>query len=107
MATELRDKLKSNFKPHVGQVVIWGLLLKGGEGRGVDAGMFQWFFVSVLGGAVVLSSLIARLPEDKAHPVEPIVIGNAILRPFRAMTYLASLVEPPKRPDGPKGPPAD
>jgi MFS family permease len=87
--------------------VIWGLLLKGGEGRGVDAGMFQWFFVSVLGGAVVLSSLIARLPEDKAHPVEPIVIGNAILRPFRAMTYLASLVEPPKRPDGPKGPPAD
>jgi len=86
--------------------VIWGLLLKGGEGRGVDAGMFQWFFVSVLGGAVVLSSLIARLPEDKGHPVEPIVIGNAILRPFRAMTYLASLVEPPKRADTPKEPPA-
>jgi len=86
--------------------VIWGLLLKGGEGRGVDAGMFQWFFVSVLGGAVVLSSLIARLPEDKGHPVEPIVIGNAILRPFRAMTYLASLVEPPKRADAPKEPPA-
>ncbi|MFM7749754.1 MAG: hypothetical protein ACKPB0_04990 [Opitutaceae bacterium] len=86
--------------------VVWGLLLKGGEGRGVDAGMFQWFFVSVLGGAVVLSSLIARLPEDKAHPVEPIVIGNAILRPFRAMTYLASLVEPAKRADVPKEPPA-
>ncbi len=86
--------------------VIWGLLLKGGEGRGVDAGMFQWFFVSVLGGAMVLSSLIARLPEDKGHPVEPIVIGNAILRPFRAMTYLASLVEPPKRADAPKEPPA-
>ena len=85
--------------------VIWGLLLKGGEGRGVDAGMFRWFFVSVLGGAVVLSSLIARLPEDKGHPVEPIVIGNAILRPFRAMTYLASLVEPPKRADAPKEPP--
>jgi len=85
--------------------VIWGLLLKGGEDRGVDAGMFQWFFVSVLGGAVVLSSLIARLPEDKGHPVEPIVIGNAILRPFRAMTYLASLVEPPKRADAPKEPP--
>ena len=47
-----------------------------------------------------------RLPEDKAHPVEPIVIRNAILRPFRAMTYLASLVEPPKRPDAPKVPPA-
>ena len=35
-----------------------------------------------------------------------IVIGNAILRPFRAMTYLASLVEPPKRADSPKEPPA-
>ena len=87
--------------------VIWGLLLKGGEDRGVDAGMFQWFFVSVLGGAVVLSSLIARLPEDKGHPVEPIVIGNAILRPFRAMTYLASLVEPPKRADAPKKSPQE
>ena len=48
-----------------------------------------------------------RLREDKVHPVEPIVIGNAILRPFRAMTYLASLVEPPKRDDDPKEPPAD
>ena len=48
-----------------------------------------------------------RLREDKVHPVEPIVIGNAIVRPFRAMTYLASLVEPPKRPDGGKVPPAD
>ena len=87
--------------------MIWGLLLKGGEGRGVDASVFQWFFVSVLCGAVVLSSLIARLPEDKGHPVEPIVIGNAILRPFRAMTYLASLVEPPKRAAAPKKSPQE
>jgi len=84
--------------------VVWGLLLKGGEGRGVDAAMFQWFFVSVIVGAAVLSSLVARLPEDKAHPAEPIVIGNAILRPFRAMTYLASLVEPPRRPEEPRPP---
>jgi len=27
VATELRDKLTSNFRAHVGQVVIWGLLL--------------------------------------------------------------------------------
>jgi len=60
--------------------------------------------VSVIVGAAVLSSLVARLPEDKAHPAEPIVIGNAILRPFRAMTYLASLVEPPRRPEEPRPP---
>ena len=36
-----------------------------------------------------------------------IVIGNAILRPFRAMTYLASLVEPPKRADAPKKSPQE
>jgi len=47
-----------------------------------------------------LSSLLARLPEDKAHPVNPILIGNAILRPFQAVTYLVNLVEPrPPRKD--------
>ena len=30
----------------------------------------------------------------RAAPVDPILIGNAILRPFRAMTYLVNLVEP-------------
>ena len=53
----------------------------------------------------MLSRLIARLPEDRGHPVEPLLIGNAILRPFRAMTYLASLVDhrgpKPPRADGP------
>ncbi|MBI5693485.1 MAG: hypothetical protein HZC55_25700 [Verrucomicrobia bacterium] len=79
--------------------VLWGMLLKGegGAGRSLDVGMFQWFFVSVVVAAVILSSLVARLPEEKGHPVDPIVIGNAILRPFRAMTYLVSLVEPVPR----------
>lgn len=81
--------------------VVWGLFLKAGDeaGRGMNPHVFQWFFVTVLVGAVVLSSLLARLPEDKAQPVEPILIGNAILRPFQAVTYLVNLVElrPPRK----------
>ena len=85
--------------------ILWGLLLKSGDGpaRSLDVGMFQWFFVTVVVGSLLLSSLIARLPEEKGQPVDPILIGNAILRPFRAMTYLVNLVEPmPRRRDGPR-----
>ena len=76
--------------------VVWGIFLKSGDGpsRGINTSVFQWFFVSVVAGAVVISYLIIRLPEEKGHPAEPILIGNAILRPFRAMTYLVNLVEP-------------
>ena len=42
---------------------------------------------------MVLSSLLARLTEDKDSPVDSLVIGNAVLRPFRAATYLVSLVD--------------
>lgn len=83
--------------------ILWGLLLKssGGEARSLDVDMFQWFFVSVGVGSLVLSSFIARLPEEKGQPVDPILIGNAILRPFRAVTYLVNLVEPlPRRREG-------
>ena len=59
--------------------------------------------MSVVAGAVVLSWLLARLHEEKGEPVDPIMIGNAILRPFRAMTYLVNLVEPrAARKDGEK-----
>jgi MFS family permease len=76
--------------------VIWGVFLKTGEGatRGLDSQVFQWFFVSVVVVALVISPLLARLPEEKGHPVDPIIIGNAILRPFRAATYLVNLVDP-------------
>ncbi|MBI5770272.1 MAG: hypothetical protein HZA93_21020 [Verrucomicrobia bacterium] len=74
--------------------IVWGHFLKhGGPARAFDAGVFQWFFVSVAVGALVASPLIARLPEDKGHPVEPILIGNAILRPMRAATYLVNLID--------------
>lgn len=76
--------------------VVWGLFLKSGDGaaRGIDPEVFQWFFVSVAVGAIFISMLLGRLPEEKGQPVDPIMIGNAILRPFRAMTYLVNLVEP-------------
>ena len=88
--------------------VVWGLFLKTGSGvgPGIDTAVFQWFFVTVVVGAVVLFSLLSRLPEEKGQSVEPIMIGNAILRPFRAMTYLVNLVEPrspeAKKDAGPK-----
>ena len=76
--------------------VLWGFLLRQGdlETRGMNIVAFEWFFACVVGGAVVLSWLLARLHEEKGEPADPIMIGNAILRPFRAMTYLVNLVEP-------------
>ncbi len=75
--------------------VLWGLFLKteAGVSRGIDVQVFQWFFVSVVVGAILLFSLFGRMAEEKGQSVEPILIGNAILRPFRAMTYLVNLVE--------------
>lgn len=75
--------------------VLWGVFLKTGEGatRGFDAHVFQWFFVSVVVIALAVSPLLARLPEEKGQPVDPIMIGNAILRPFQAVTYLVNLVD--------------
>jgi MFS family permease len=82
--------------------VLWGVFLKSSAGntRGINPDVFQWFFVSVAVGSVVISYCLVRLPEEKGHPAEPILIGNAILRPFRAVTYLVNLVEPrPPRKD--------
>ncbi len=76
--------------------IIWGLVLKteaGGLRASIDVNVFQLFFLFVLAGVVVLSSLLARLTEDKDSPVDSLVIGNAVLRPFRAATYLVSLVD--------------
>lgn len=76
--------------------VLWGLVLKteGPAGSsGMDVSMFQVFFLIVLASVVLLSSLMARLPEDKGHPVESLIIGNAVLKPFRAATYLVHLID--------------
>lgn len=75
--------------------VLWGMVLKSGEGagRGIDVDVFQWFFASATVAALVLSTLVSRLPEEKGHPVDPILIGNAILRPLQAATYLINLID--------------
>jgi MFS family permease len=88
--------------------IIWGVFLKtpGERGPSIDADVFQVFFVFVLVSVVILSSLLAKLPEDTSAPAEPLVIGNAVFRPFRAATYLINLidvrkVEPRRKDAGP------
>lgn len=76
--------------------ILWGLVLKsaGPDGApGIDGGLFQWFFASVLACACVLSVLFARLREDTKTHVDPIIIGNAVLNPFRAASYLVNLID--------------
>lgn len=76
--------------------IIWGLFLKETKvdgSPGIDAGVFQWFFVCLLVSVSILSVLIARLKEDTKTHVEPLIIGNALLRPFRAASYLVNLID--------------
>jgi MFS family permease len=93
--------------------IWWGLFLKstGTNGApGINATVFQWFFVSVLVNVSILALLVARLHEDPKTRVEPLVIGNALLRPFRAASYLVNLIdlqslgrEPGRPPNSPPG----
>ena len=75
--------------------IVWGLFLRSesAAGAGLDVSVFGWFFVSGFVSACAISWLAARLPEDRSAPVEPLMIGNAVLRPMRAMTYLVNLVD--------------
>lgn len=75
--------------------VVCGVFLRTetSSGPGMDVGVFQIFFIGVFVSACVLSWLVARLEEDKTMTVEPLVIGNAILRPLRAATYLVNLID--------------
>ena len=45
--------------------VAWGFVLKGNGGAAMSVTGFQWFFLSVLIGSVLLVWRIARLPEPK------------------------------------------
>lgn len=75
--------------------ILWGILLKGNSAAGaaIDENVFQIFFFFVVASVVVLSSLLARLPEDREAGVESLVIGNAVLRPFRAASFLVNLMD--------------
>jgi MFS family permease len=76
--------------------ILWGLVLKSTAPDGspnIDVTLFQWFFASVLLSSCILSVLMARLPEDTKTCVEPIIIGNALLNPVRAASYLVNLID--------------
>jgi len=75
--------------------VLWGLFLKGGGAvPSMDGDVFAVYFWSVLGGCLALVAAVGRL-EEKAGHVDPLLGGGWLLRPFRAMTNLISLVERP------------
>ena len=57
------------------------------------------------GGFGRLFPLIGRLPVAKGQSSDPLLIGHAILLPFRAMTYLVNLVE--RKGPGKAGPPVE
>jgi len=76
--------------------IAWGWAIKSDDvvgGPAVNRVAFQVFFLFVLLSTVVLAVLCARLPEDRTLKVEPLMIGNALLRPFRAVTALISLID--------------
>lgn len=81
--------------------VVWGLFLKGdGEAPSVNVAAFQVFFGLALASALGLLALMLRL-EEKARVAPPLLLGGSLLRPFRGVTYLASLfaAPPPSRRD--------
>ncbi|MEO7598089.1 MAG: hypothetical protein ABIV50_04110 [Opitutus sp.] len=78
--------------------IVWGHFLKSRDADGtpaIDAGVFQIFFATVLVSACVLSFLVARLHEDKRRSVDPIIIGNVLLNPVRAFSYIVELIDLP------------
>jgi MFS family permease len=77
--------------------ILWGLVMKttGPDGApGIDAGVFQAYFLFLLAGVVVLMVWVRRLREDVSHRVEPALLGREWLRPFRAASSLVNLIDP-------------
>jgi len=76
--------------------ILLGLILRGETIAGeptINTTAFQGFFISLILSLSVLSFFMARLREDRSIEVEPLVIGNALFRPFRAASYLVNLVD--------------
>jgi hypothetical protein len=82
-------------------VTAWGFVLRSSP-EAVAAGApatdpvaFQVMFGVVLVGSAWLSWWLSRLPaEQDADGAEPLMIGNALLRPHRAMGYLVNIIDP-------------
>jgi MFS family permease len=73
---------------------VWGLFIKGdGATTSVDARAFQVFFLVALVGSLIVAGLVSRLPSA-AGVGGGAVFGGVLLRPFRGLTYLASIVLP-------------
>lgn len=73
--------------------ILLGFLLKQSDAHGtpaVNAHLFQWFFVSVIGSGCIMALLVTRIHEDKNLRSEPLMFGNSVFRPFRAITYLVN-----------------
>lgn len=78
---------------------VWGQVLKGPSDQpSLDVGGFQIFFGVALATTIVVAVLVRRLPAFAGAPSEW-VLGGPILRPFRGLTYLATLAVPRSRPD--------
>jgi MFS family permease len=74
--------------------VVWGLFLKQpGEATAVNASAFQVFFAVALAVALLLLLPVARLRMPGAG-LGAIQVGSMALRPFRALTYLTTFIEP-------------
>ncbi len=73
--------------------VLWGLFLKDADGTAaVNVPVLQIFFVLLLLTTFALFYFVRRLPE-KTGPVDPLLQGGWLLRPFRGVGNLISFVE--------------
>ena len=75
--------------------VLWGLFMKGpDEAHPVNVAVFGAYFATLLLTSAVLFWLVRRLPE-KTGPAYPLLQGGWLLRPYRGLANLISLVERP------------
>lgn len=81
-------------------VTVWGFLLRPSASDAAAGApslnplAFQALFAVVLGGSAWLWWRVARLPEPDGDRAEPLLIGNALFRPHRAVGYLINLIDP-------------
>ena len=79
--------------------ILWGLVMKttGPDGApGISTAVFQLYFVVMLAGVILVGWWVRRLPEPLASGVEPALLGQEWLRPFRAAASLVNLIDPRK-----------
>ncbi|MFT3780377.1 MAG: MFS transporter [Nibricoccus sp.] len=80
--------------------LAWGYLLKrtGPDGLPtMNVTAFGVMMGAVFVMAIVLAWKMARLPESKDGPHDPLPLGSFILRPFRAMPYVGQLLPPERK----------